>query len=306
MSIDQRYNSDQKTEPVAGYGAFGHLNDINLAQWITIAALVFAVLVFTFFQSDDPLYLAFGFLLVIGITVMIVSDPVSCTSVLYLCDGIIYFFRWACILAAFGWGAVILLGLTVTLGPIVPLIFVVFCVLAYLGWRETAYKESPEHDAEFAALDHEVWLRFKVADGWTYGKIESACKKTSPLIIPFKLLPDKIQAVAVNNARVVKKLSAGYDDNVVFTAETQWDFMVECRNDEAWDHTCYAMVGRDGPNRDSLPYSSLSLEKKIKLEEKFKKLNEIKKTMSDEQGVNPEGFTPLALAIAFLFGIVVS
>lgn len=42
-----------------------------------------------------------------------------------------------------------------------------------------------------AAIDaqHNNWMKEKIADGWTYGKIKDASKKKHPCIVPFKKLP---------------------------------------------------------------------------------------------------------------------
>lgn len=36
---------------------------------------------------------------------------------------------------------------------------------------------------------HENWIRFKIADGWTYGPIKSENAKTHPCLVPFDDLP---------------------------------------------------------------------------------------------------------------------
>ena len=41
-------------------------------------------------------------------------------------------------------------------------------------------KDSAQHDA---------WMKHKIADGWKYGKIKDAVKKTHPCIVAFDKLP---------------------------------------------------------------------------------------------------------------------
>lgn len=35
---------------------------------------------------------------------------------------------------------------------------------------------------------HENWLRFKEADGWTYGEVKDSLAKTHPFIVPFEAM----------------------------------------------------------------------------------------------------------------------
>jgi hypothetical protein len=36
---------------------------------------------------------------------------------------------------------------------------------------------------------HNAWMKDKLADGWVYGKVKDAKKKTHPCLVPFKKLP---------------------------------------------------------------------------------------------------------------------
>lgn len=36
---------------------------------------------------------------------------------------------------------------------------------------------------------HNAWMKDKLADGWTYGKVKDAKKKTHPCLVPFIKLP---------------------------------------------------------------------------------------------------------------------
>ena len=38
---------------------------------------------------------------------------------------------------------------------------------------------------------HQNWLKFKEADGWTYGEKKNATKKTHPCMVPYEKLPAK-------------------------------------------------------------------------------------------------------------------
>lgn len=36
---------------------------------------------------------------------------------------------------------------------------------------------------------HELWMKHKLADGWTYGEVKDAEKKTHPCMVPYAELP---------------------------------------------------------------------------------------------------------------------
>jgi len=40
-----------------------------------------------------------------------------------------------------------------------------------------------------ASAQHEAWLRDKEVDGWVYGEVKDAEKKTHPCIVPYDQLP---------------------------------------------------------------------------------------------------------------------
>jgi hypothetical protein len=40
-----------------------------------------------------------------------------------------------------------------------------------------------------ASATHDAWLEHKLADGWQYGKVKDADKKTHPCILPYEELP---------------------------------------------------------------------------------------------------------------------
>lgn len=41
---------------------------------------------------------------------------------------------------------------------------------------------------------HEAWMAYKVADGWVYGPVKDAERKTHPCLVPFAELPLEQQA----------------------------------------------------------------------------------------------------------------
>lgn len=50
-------------------------------------------------------------------------------------------------------------------------------------------KYCREHLDIDAKTSHEIWMSNKTKDGWTYGEIKDAEKKTHPLMIPYDQLP---------------------------------------------------------------------------------------------------------------------
>ena len=37
---------------------------------------------------------------------------------------------------------------------------------------------------------HNAWMQEKISDGWVYGEVKDAVKKTHPCIVPFEQLPE--------------------------------------------------------------------------------------------------------------------
>lgn len=44
------------------------------------------------------------------------------------------------------------------------------------------------------SAQHDNWSRMKVADGWVYGEVKDAERKTHPCLVPFDQLPPEQQA----------------------------------------------------------------------------------------------------------------
>lgn len=53
---------------------------------------------------------------------------------------------------------------------------------------------------------HENWLRFKEADGWTYGPVKDEDAKTHPCFVPYDQLPPEQQAKDALFAAIVGAL----------------------------------------------------------------------------------------------------
>lgn len=73
-----------------------------------------------------------------------------------------------------------------------------------LPWSECPswQKESARAGVQFhldnpdagPSASHDSWLSVKEADGWIYGPVKDAERKTHPCIVPFDLLPREQQA----------------------------------------------------------------------------------------------------------------
>ena len=63
--------------------------------------------------------------------------------------------------------------------------------------REGKTKLSPEEE-------HDNWMRFKLADGWKYGKVKDETAKTHPDILPFEELPEIEQRKDTNSIIIYK------------------------------------------------------------------------------------------------------
>lgn len=76
-------------------------------------------------------------------------------------------------------------------------------------WTQVAWGEAPEwqkdsamtgvslhydHPEIGAEAGHESWMKEKIAEGWTFGKVKSFADKTHPCILPFDQLPPQQQA----------------------------------------------------------------------------------------------------------------
>ena len=44
-----------------------------------------------------------------------------------------------------------------------------------------------------SAEQHESWMKFKLNDGWVYGGVKDASKKTHPCLVPYNELPPSQQ-----------------------------------------------------------------------------------------------------------------
>lgn len=60
---------------------------------------------------------------------------------------------------------------------------------------------------------HDVWAKFRIQDGWTYGEHRDDDKKTHPCLVPYSELTDTEKACDIAMAEGVIKvmLSIGYE-----------------------------------------------------------------------------------------------
>ena len=53
---------------------------------------------------------------------------------------------------------------------------------------------------------HDVWPAGRIAEGWTYGEVKDVEKKKTPLLVPYKELPESEKAYDRNTALETLKL----------------------------------------------------------------------------------------------------
>jgi hypothetical protein len=59
---------------------------------------------------------------------------------------------------------------------------------------------------------HESWLKQKVADGWVYGEVKDAEKKTHPCMVQYDKLPAKQRMKDFVFTGIVRSVMAGFVD----------------------------------------------------------------------------------------------
>lgn len=69
------------------------------------------------------------------------------------------------------------------------------------------------HPDSTPADSHNSWLDAKIRDGWQFGEVKDAVKKTHPCIVPYSSLPEEQKAkdkLFLNIVRSVEYLVAGF------------------------------------------------------------------------------------------------
>lgn len=56
------------------------------------------------------------------------------------------------------------------------------------------------------SASHEAWLAHKAAEGWVYGPVKDAEKKTHPCIMPFDQLPSRQQRKDMLSTAIIRSL----------------------------------------------------------------------------------------------------
>lgn len=60
---------------------------------------------------------------------------------------------------------------------------------------------------------HESWCRYKIADGWVYGKVKDAAAKTHPCLVPYPELPVKQRLKDAVFRGIVAAFTETYKEN---------------------------------------------------------------------------------------------
>lgn len=53
---------------------------------------------------------------------------------------------------------------------------------------------------------HDVWARGRISEGWTFGNVKDAEKKTTPFLVPYEELPESEKEYDRNTALETLKL----------------------------------------------------------------------------------------------------
>ena len=81
-----------------------------------------------------------------------------------------------------------------------------------------------EHPNNTPEQNHENWMKMKIEQGWTYGKVKDFGKKIHPDLVPFDELPDVEKRKDISDM-VVHRMAAEL-----------WDWCVESIEDnEIWE-----------------------------------------------------------------------
>lgn len=70
----------------------------------------------------------------------------------------------------------------------------------------TLPEELLELTEQIAENVHDVWAMGRIAEGWVYGERKDPQKKTTPLLVPYKALPESEKAYDRNTALETIKL----------------------------------------------------------------------------------------------------
>lgn len=70
----------------------------------------------------------------------------------------------------------------------------------------TLPEELLELTEQIAENVHDVWAAGRIAEGWVYGARKDPQKKTTPLLVPYKALPESEKAYDRNTALETIKL----------------------------------------------------------------------------------------------------
>jgi len=73
-------------------------------------------------------------------------------------------------------------------------------------------KFQDEHPDSTPEQNHDNWMKMKISQGWTYGKVKDFTKKTHPDLVPFNDLPDIEKRKDVSDTTTHRMASSLWDE----------------------------------------------------------------------------------------------
>jgi hypothetical protein len=70
----------------------------------------------------------------------------------------------------------------------------------------SSFRFSPEDVESLAVLEHERWMKEKLADRWVYGSARDDREKTHPSLVPYDRLPESEKEKDRNAVRMIPRI----------------------------------------------------------------------------------------------------
>jgi hypothetical protein len=89
------------------------------------------------------------------------------------------------------------------------------------GWSAQLVEFSPEEVELMAKIEHDRWVKDRLAAGWRYGRIRDPERKTSPYLVPWIQLLEEVRDIDRNAVRAIPALLAKVRFQVYRVGEKQ-------------------------------------------------------------------------------------